>query len=48
MKLMGRVVTLIMPVSFTGFGTATLIIMVGVLAAIQGIKYLRGGAKNTH
>ncbi len=36
-----------MPVSFTGFGTLTLIMMVAVLAAIQGIKYLRGGAKNT-
>ncbi len=37
-----------MPVSFTGFGAMTLIMMVVVLAAIQGIKYLRDNAKKTH
>jgi len=36
-----KMVTLIMPFSFTGFSSAALIIMVLVLMVAQGVDYLR-------
>lgn len=48
MKLFLILLTLDMPVSFTGFSGLSIIIIVAVLAAVQGIKYLRHRMNNTH
>lgn len=48
MKPLIIIVTLTMPVSFTGFSGASIIIIVAILAAVQGIKYLRHRMNNTH
>jgi hypothetical protein len=42
-----RVVTLGMPVSFTGFSGTALVIMVAVLAAVQIVNYFRKGTDHT-
>jgi hypothetical protein len=31
-----------MPLSFFGFGFPTILLMVAVLAAVEGVKYLKG------
>jgi uncharacterized membrane protein len=48
MKLFIIMLTLGMPVSFTGFSGTSVIIIVAILAAVQGIKYLRNRARHTN
>jgi hypothetical protein len=31
-----------MPLSFQGFGLTTILLMVAVLTAVEGVKYLKG------